>query len=52
MVQLLSEFFTSYAKLEAGVDSPVDVNVPALVFGQMIGVTTQAGILRVVVPAM
>ena len=32
----------------AGMEAPVYVNVPVLVFAQMLGLTTQAGIVKVV----
>jgi hypothetical protein len=42
-------FFVRTANPAAGVVTPVDVNVPVLVLAQSLGVTLQAGIVKVVV---
>ena len=41
-------FFVRTAKPTAGVEIPVDVNAPLVVFAHMLGLTIQAGIAKVV----
>ena len=45
-------FFVRTAKPTSGVEFPVDVNVPVAVFTQADGLTTQAGIVKVVASAL
>ena len=49
---MLSPFFVRTAKPAAGVEDPVEVNVAVLEFAQMLGLTMQAGIVKVVVSVM
>ena len=52
IVKVLSPFFVRTAKPTAGVEVPADVNVPVVVFAQMLGLTTQLGIVKVVASVM
>ena len=48
IVNVLSPFFVILANPASGAEVPVDVNVPVLVFAQMLGLTKQAGIVKFV----
>ena len=45
-------FLVRTAKPTSGVEFPVDVNAPVVVFAQMLGLTTQLGIVKVVASVM
>ena len=51
MVKLFcsSEFLVSVANPAVAYDVPIEVKVPTVVFGQKLGVTTQAGMVSRVV---
>ena len=48
IANVLSPFFVILANPASGAEVPVDVNVPVLVFAQMLGLTKQAGIVKFV----
>ena len=52
IVKVLSPFFVRTAKPTGGTEVPHDVNEPEVVFAQMLGLTTQAGIVKVVTSVM
>ena len=49
---MFSPFFVRTAKSAVGVAAPVDINVPIVVLAQIVGVTTQAGIVKFVASVM
>ena len=52
ILNVLFPFLTRTANPAGGVEVPIDVNMPVVLFGQIDGLTMQAGIVKIVASVM